>query len=966
MNPRHRYRGSSSSLISVQAVQAVQAARVFVAVALGAMASCTPEENRVSDELREPEVGASHHAPAAPTTSSYTLFESGQVRPLAISPDKRHLFAINTPDNRLEVFEIRKSGLIHQASIPVGLEPVAVAARTNNEVWVVNHLSDSVSVIDLGPDGRAGRVVRTLLVGDEPRDIVFGGPELRRAFITTAHRGQNIPFDPQLTTPGVGRHDVWVFDAHHLGSSLGGDPITILTLFSDTPRALAVTPDGSRVYTAAFHSGNRTTSISHKLLLDPGQVFPQLSPTTNFEGIPQPITGLILKFNGAHWVDESGRVWDDKVKFSLPDKDVFVIDAMADPPAQVAGPAGFYAGVGTILFNMIVNPVSGKVYVSNTEARNDARFEGPGIFAGRTLRGHTHESRITVLGTTGSVTPRHLNKHINYDVCCSPIPNDENARSLAQPVGMAITGDGSTLYVAALGSSKVGVYRTSELEADSFVPSTADQIPVTGGGPTGLVLDDQAHRLYVLTRFDNAVSIIDTRRGAETGHVAMHSPEPPSIVNGRRFLYDASFGSSHGDTSCASCHMFGDFDSLAWDLGNPDNSVLHDPGPFVFPPAVFDPNFNPDFQPMKGPMITQSLRGMANHGPMHWRGDRTGGNDAPTAQPDSGSFDEKAAFMKFRVGFTDLLGRNTTIPEADLAAFADFILKVTYPPNPIRHLDNSLTPDQQAGHDFFVDPHIVDFTNACVDCHVLDRNGNPGTDAPGFFGTQGFLAFELDTQMTKVPHLRNAYQKVGMFGMAETTFVNNGNNDFQGDQVRGFGFLHDGSADTAFRFIDMSGFNLIPGVNPGGFPPGAAGILLRRQVESFVLAFDTNMFPIVGQQITLTRANGAVAGPRIDLLIARADAGECDLVVKGQVLEREIGFLYIGAGKFTSDRKAVPPISDALLRRLPALPSGRELTYTCVPPGSGTRIGIDRDGDGYLDGDEVDAGSDPADPASTP
>src|SRR6185369_6340238 len=98
----------------------------------------------------------------------------------------------------------------------------AVAARTDHEVWVVNHLSYSVSVINFSRDGRAGRVVRTLLVGDEPRDIVFGGPDHRRAFITTAHRGQNIPYDPQLTTAGIGRHDVWVFDANQLGSSLGG------------------------------------------------------------------------------------------------------------------------------------------------------------------------------------------------------------------------------------------------------------------------------------------------------------------------------------------------------------------------------------------------------------------------------------------------------------------------------------------------------------------------------------------------------------------------------------------------------------------------------------------------------------------------------------------------------------------------------------------------------------------------
>ena len=37
-----------------------------------------------------------------------------------------------------------------------------------------------------------------------------------------------------------------------------------------------------------------------------------------------------------------------------------------------------------------------------------------------------------------------------------------------------------------------------------------------------------------------------------------------------------------------------------------------------------------------------------------------------------------------------------------------------------------------------------------------------------------------------------------------------------------------------------------------------------------------------------------------------------------------------------------------------------------MPPGSGMRAGIDRDEDGFLDRDELDAGSDPADPLSTP
>jgi len=43
---------------------------------------------------------------------------------------------------------------------------------------------------------------------------------------------------------------------------------------------------------------------------------------------------------------------------------------------------------------------------------------------------------------------------------------------------------------------------------------------------------------------------------------------------------------------------------------------------------------------------------MANHGPMHWRGDRTGGND-----PGGNALDESAAFKKFIVAFDGLLGR---------------------------------------------------------------------------------------------------------------------------------------------------------------------------------------------------------------------------------------------------------------------------------------------------------------------
>jgi DNA-binding beta-propeller fold protein YncE len=963
----------------------------LIGLAVGIAACSSRPEANVDDV--EAAVSASLTAGAASPERSFTLFESGQVRPLALSSSGRFLYATNTPDNRLEIFRVEPAGLDLVTSVPVGLEPVAVAERREGEVWVVNHLSDSVSVVDARRP-EAAHVVRTLLVGDEPRDIVFAGPDRARAFITTAHRGQNRVGDPQLTTPGVGRADVWIFDARDLGAG----PLTVLTLFADTPRALAVSADGRTVYAAAFHSGNRTTSLPERIVTRNGGLPP---PHSNAQGVPNPTTGVVVKYRvdptdgNLHWLDNVGRRWDDQVKLSLPDRDVFAIDALANPP--VAVPSGVYTGVGTILFNMAVNPVSGKVYVANIDSRNDVRFEGHNAFGPTqggpvgSVRGHLAESRITVIDPgAGTVTARHLNKHIDFSQDGNPV---EAAKSLAFPTGMAVSSDGRTLYVAALGSSKVGVFSTRALETDAFVPSEADQIPLAGGGPGGPVLDADNDRLYVLTRFDNAISVVDTRRRQEMSHVRMFNPEPASVANGRRFLYDATLTSSHGDSACASCHILGDFDSLAWDLGDPDDIVTPIPGPFVIDPAVLAQvgiNLPLILHPLKGPMTTQSLRGMANHGPMHWRGDRTGGTDAsrlvvvPSAQPDTGTFDEQAAFKKFNVAFAGLLGRSGPLTDDQMQAFTDFILQVTYPPNPVRNLDNSLTPDQQAGHDFFFS-HTPDgqelpsdtFHN-CNGCHVLDPAGNAqfGVDKPGFFGSDGRYSFEAEPQFLKVPHLRNLYQKVGMFGMAATFDPTDtsgigqalpppyNDNSFTGDQVRGFGFLHDGGTDTLFRFHGATVFVQRPS-NPGGFPiitdptdPAAAqaeltaNITKRRQVEAFMLAFDSNLAPIVGQQATLTADSGPDVAARIDLLEARAVAGEAELVVKGVVAGRPVGFLFDGTtGAFVPDTRRGRALGD---RRLRALAQTRDaaLTFTAVPPGSGYRIGLDRDLDGVLDGDD--------------
>jgi hypothetical protein len=907
---------------------------------------------------------------SASAQTSFVEFESGHVRPLAMSPDGTRLFAVNTPDNRLEVFSITAGSLTHVDSIPVGMEPVAVAARSNTEVWVVNHLSDSISIVDL--TSTPARVARTLLVGDEPRDIVFAGTGGNRAFITTAHRGQHRTHasisgvtgagDPQLTTQGVGRADVWVFDATSLGTTLGGTPVRIMTFFADTPRALAT--DGTTVYVAAFHSGNQTTVVNETIVCDGFQVSGGTGcgagapggvpgPVNNAAGSPAPETSVIVKWDGANWRDSLNRSWTAAVPWRLPDNDVFAFNANTLTAGTV------FSGVGTILFNMAINPVSGRIYVTNTELPNHIRFEGPGVHGGSTVQGHLSESRITVLNPAGGgVDPQHLNKHIAYgDLHTDPGANhaaiDAQAQhSLATPLQPVVSSDGNTIYMAAFGSPRIGVFSRTAIEDPAFeanfdpTTASANYIP-TGGGTSGLVLDETNNRLYVMTRFNNSVRVINPTTKATVQQHSLHNPEPASVVNGRPFLYDATLTSANGEASCSSCHIFGDNDNLAWDLGNPDDVLTtnNQPQPDPILQAV---NPTQPFHPMKGPMTTQTLRGMSTHGGMHWRGDRVTGFfgtdpcNAPgylSVPSTNAPCDESLSFRNFIVAFEGLVGKHGTITPSQMQQFNDFILQVFLPPNPVRNIDNSMTTAQQNGSNKWfscgpgttecasLPPQASDTVEDCDGCHSLDPLN-------GFFGTGGEDSFEGEPQHAKVPHIRNVYSKVGMFFAA-------------GNQIRGFGILHDGSVDTVLTFLQAGVFNLT--------------LAEEQNLTQFVLASPTDLAPIVGQQITLTATNGTAVNPRINTMVARAGTSfasktlggtvtECDLIAKGTVAgvergwRRETGTTPANT-TYRSDVNTI--VTDAALR---ALVTDGPITYTCAPPGSGQRMGIDRDLDADLDG----------------
>jgi len=87
-----------------------------------------------------PTEGSSVDRPGNEGISSFTLLESGQVQPITLSPSGKYLYAVNTPDSKLAIVRVDSQGLKPVGSVSVGLEPVAVAARSEKKVWVVNHI----------------------------------------------------------------------------------------------------------------------------------------------------------------------------------------------------------------------------------------------------------------------------------------------------------------------------------------------------------------------------------------------------------------------------------------------------------------------------------------------------------------------------------------------------------------------------------------------------------------------------------------------------------------------------------------------------------------------------------------------------------------------------------------------------------------------------------------------------------
>jgi YVTN family beta-propeller protein len=779
-------------------------------------------------------------------------FEARHVHPVALTPDGAHLLAVNSPDASLSVFDVTnpaRPAPMLVAEIAVGLEPVSVKARTPDEFWVVNELSDSVSIVSLS--GR--RVIDTLSVPDEPADVTFAAG---KAFVTCARYNLIRVFDATTRLP------------------LGSIPLTGLY-----PRALAASADGSRLYAAFLFSGNGTTIL-------PRNVAPaQPAPSNNSLPNP-PRTALIVPAT------------DPRIGFTVLDHDIVEIDTSSLTILRYLG------GTGTHPFDLAIHPQSGELWIANSQSLNLTRFEPE-------LRGDFARHRLTRVPLSGTPAPQihDLNPGINHAI----LPNEPaKAIALAQPTALALTPDGSRAWVAAFNSDRI-----AEVDTATGAVLHRTDVRMNGGnstamrGPRGLALSPDGSRLHVLNKLSNSITTIDTASRSILSEIPTGSldPTPPVVRSGRGFLFDARL-SGNGTVSCATCHLDADRDGLAWDLGDPAGSMVTVQGANL---SAHNLTLrNRQLHPMKGPMTTQTLRGMASNiagvtqppaavtPKFHWRGD-------------------KPSIQSFNSTFPNLMG-GSPLPAADMDALAAYLTTIPHHPNPNRNPDRSLPVsfnggNASAGRDLF-NNHLE---SHCVVCHPLPAGTDHNLD----------LRREVDgTQDMKTPPLRLVYQRAGIYHPTPG-----------GVSLSGFGLGSDGTGHEMPRvhFYQLDALEDGPQLD---------------NLTAFLLCFDTGTAPAVGRSVTVDNLsrNSALAFAEITLLEGQVAANNCDLVVRGQLAGTGRRFHYVGPN-YQSDRSSEAPLSRTAL--LDLLAAGDSLTFLGVPPGSGTRLGGDRDGDGIRDGDEA-------------
>ena len=602
----------------------------------------------------------------------------------------KHVFVVNTPADSVDVINVKTNKVVRR--INVGIDPVGLAARPDGkQVWVANHISDTVSVIDT--DARSATYLQ--IIGtvqeidestkstrfDEPVGIAFASDE--KAYVALSAENQIAVID--VATLRVSKR---------------------ITINAQDPRAITVR--NGYLYVVPFESNNQT----------------QLSGGT------PPLDGKLKTFDAwEHSIRHNnvlsiGHVVDVVRHPQVPDRDLYVFSTENEKLVKVV------ENVGTLLYGMTVDS-QGNVFVAQANARNDANGKtGTQKHGLKELENRAFLNQITKVDLNAEkIEPQWFE--------LEPLPPEHPTpeMALATPFAIQVSGDDSTLIASAASSDVV-------FTQDAKTGEVLGRVKV-GAVPRGIALADSSdgkpEAAWVLNAVGNTVSFVDLsdiKKPNVIHSIALEDPTDPVVKRGR-MMFNTAAASTTGTFSCASCHPDGHTDQLLWVLNTP----IVTGGNQIMPRSTMPIRGLRDTEPYHWDGIPGDPYGGNNSSSIHKSVEPNSDVNDPVTSARN-LIDGGLANTMMTVGHDakNDQGQPGELSGAERDAMAKFLLSIAYPPAQRRPYNNEVTARAREGFELFhVHGDLQPRQNVCGDCHrmpFLVSTNTPGTgmDAPTWRG----------------------------------------------------------------------------------------------------------------------------------------------------------------------------------------------------------------------------------------
>ncbi len=752
---------------------------------------------------------------------SFLNLEIPQVAPITVARvgGQDYLLVCNTPDSRLEVYDVR--GFQFITRVPVGLRPVSVTYDGVHSVaYTADMLGDSVTRLSLSLDPISKklrvRVERSVYVGDEPM-MVLSSKDGKTLFVSKNTRNSLAWVQAKSLLPVI---PGW------------SERIPLLDSYQNPrqalkhPRFMAFSPKGG-LFVLGFHGGHSWLHDSDLWSFD----F-QKQQVAMLGGLGTCKAGMAFQRNGDLWV----VAWDAQ-------------NQRVSEPVVAAAPTGFVKS----LLHRVRGLGSAKVQVE-TRDLNQNVFGKPVSYGAslahpmavavyeprngplKVFVGAFHRDRIGVVlpGTVGA------SKWIVRGFGMPRAPGSSNP--MAGPRGMTLR------------------YRIPGNPGDP-----GDRLYVMNRLDNSIAEIDPASEKVLRVQF------------------LQNDPTPAYVRAGRKFLYDAGLSGNGFDAcaSCHIDGRT-DGIGWDLSATNPAGAELFKPQLVDGVTDQRILSLKKKYPFVKGVKVTQSFQGLAtsetegqgqdlfSNNPLHWRGDR----------PDLSFFN--AAYVGL-MGMRNLAPpgkRPRGISFQGMEAFEEFSYSVHFPPNPDQPLDRNYsgsfgTRDGEDGAGALLglklfhtralrDPltNIAEARSAgrsCVQCHALPAGSNNRLTSfslggiPQVMETPALRGLQAKEARWVMDPLRSSKITTNEFGL--------GNSGAQADIVdfTQFGFAHDfrktekGKLDALARFLREFDTGVAPSV-------GLSWTVSKGQENSSGTQYLLNLFERQAQETNAGLAVHAMLG----------------------------------------------------------------------------------------------------------